>query len=192
MDSGFSLIWLFCTNKLATNADNNANVIPNSTSGAPPLLAGFTQQADPPVKGVSIWSSCAYDNVLNRIYVGTGNSSAGDENPLPDAYYWRGRRSHNNDHSSLSPLREYALVRNGCAPNGKQKYLCRACQRQSRDHPTPHAYPEDRREEILRAFEERSSLRGLERTFGVSRHTVIAWIKKSSQTASFERNADRA
>lgn len=72
-----------------------------------------------------------------------------------------------------------ALVRNGRAPNGKQKYLCRACGRQSRENPTPHAYPEARREETLRAYEERSSLRGLERTFGVSRQTVIAWIKKS-------------
>lgn len=54
------------------------------------------------------------------------------------------------------------LVRNGQAPNGKQKYLCRARQRQSRENPTPHAYSEERREEILRAYEERSSLRGLE------------------------------
>ncbi len=84
------------------------------------------------------------------------------------------------------------LVRNGRAPNGKQKSLCRACQRQSRENPTPHAYPQNRREEILRASEERSSLRGLERTFGVSRHSVIAWRKKSRQAASFERNADRA
>lgn len=70
------------------------------------------------------------------------------------------------------------LVRNGRAPNGKQKYLCRACRRQSREDPTPNAYPEERREEILRAYEERSSLRGLERTFGVSRSTVLTWIKK--------------
>jgi transposase-like protein len=84
------------------------------------------------------------------------------------------------------------LVRNGRAPNGKQRYLCRACQKQSRDHPRPHAYPQERREEILRAYEERSSLRGLERTFGVSRHTVIGWIKKSRQAASVERDAHRA
>jgi transposase-like protein len=71
-----------------------------------------------------------------------------------------------------------ALVRNGRAPNGKQKYLCRACHRQSREDPSPHAYSDERREEILRAYEERSSLRGLERTFGVSRNSVIAWIKK--------------
>ncbi|TME10013.1 MAG: IS1 family transposase [Chloroflexi bacterium] len=52
------------------------------------------------------------------------------------------------------------LRRNGQAPNGKQKCRCRACKRQSRENPTPHAYSEERREEILRAYEERSSLRG--------------------------------
>jgi transposase-like protein len=64
-----------------------------------------------------------------------------------------------------------ALVRNGHAPNGKQLYRCRTCGRQSRENPTPHAYPEARREEILHAYQERSSLRGLTRTFGVSRCT---------------------
>ncbi len=34
-----------------------------------------------------------------------------------------------------------ALVRNGHAPNGKQLYRCRACGRQSRENPTPNAYP---------------------------------------------------
>ena len=72
------------------------------------------------------------------------------------------------------------IVRNGLAPNGKQRYLFRDCGRQSRDDPTSNAYSEERREEILRAYEERSSLRGLSRTFGVSRNTVTSWIKKSS------------
>jgi transposase-like protein len=71
-----------------------------------------------------------------------------------------------------------ALVRNGHASNGKQLYRCRSCGRQSRENPTPHAYPEARREEILHAYQERSSLRGLTRTFGVSRTTVSSWIKK--------------
>jgi len=81
------------------------------------------------------------------------------------------------------------LVRNGRAPHGKQKYRCRACKRQSREYPAPPAYPEERREEIVRAYEERSSLRGLERTFGVSRHTVSGWIKKSPGVAGVERHA---
>src|SRR5947209_8575836 len=70
------------------------------------------------------------------------------------------------------------LVRNGHAPNGKQLYRCRACGRQSRENPTPHAYPHARRQEMLHAYQERSSLRGLTRTFGVSRTTVSSWIKK--------------
>src|SRR6266566_3834904 len=78
-----------------------------------------------------------------------------------------------------------ALVRNGHAPNGKQLYRCRTCGRQSRENPTPHAYREARREEILHAYHERSSLRGLMRTFGVSRTTVSMWIKKSSSASPF-------
>ncbi len=81
-----------------------------------------------------------------------------------------------------------ALVRNGHAPNGKQLYRCRACGRQSRENPTPSAYPEARREEILHAYQERSSLRGLTRTCGVSRTTVSKWINKSSSASPFEHN----
>jgi transposase-like protein len=71
-----------------------------------------------------------------------------------------------------------SLVRNGHAYNGKQLYRCRSCGRQSRETPTPHASPQARREEMLAAYQARSSLRGLTRTFGVSRTTVSRWIKK--------------
>ena len=70
------------------------------------------------------------------------------------------------------------LVRDGHAPNGKQKYRCHACGCRSREKPTPNVYPQARREEILHAYQERSSQRGLTRTFGVSRTTVSSWIKK--------------
>jgi len=70
------------------------------------------------------------------------------------------------------------LVRNGIAPNGKQKYLCHTCGKQSRANPGSSAHSAARKDEILRAYEERSSLRGLERTFGVSRNTVSVWLKK--------------
>ncbi len=50
-----------------------------------------------------------------------------------------------------------ALVRNGHGPNGKHLYRCRSCARQSRENPTPNAYPQARREEILSAYQERGS-----------------------------------
>lgn len=70
------------------------------------------------------------------------------------------------------------VVKNGLAPNGKQKYKCMKCGKQSRENPSKKGYSEERREEILRAYQERSSLRGLTRTFGVSRTTVSSWLKK--------------
>ncbi len=70
------------------------------------------------------------------------------------------------------------LTKYGSAPNGKQKYRCRTCGRQSRENPGSAAYAPERKEEILRAYQERSSLRGLERTFGVARSTVISWLTK--------------
>jgi transposase-like protein len=76
------------------------------------------------------------------------------------------------------------LIKYGIAPNGKQKYLCRTCGRQSRENPQSSGYSAERRDEILRAYQERSSLRGLERTFGVSRETVSAWLKKKATSTN--------
>lgn len=70
------------------------------------------------------------------------------------------------------------LVRDGHTHNGKQRYWCHACQRSSREQPQAAGYSTDEQEQILKAYEERSSLRGLERVFGVSRKTVSTWLKK--------------
>ena len=50
--------------------------------------------------------------------------------------------------------------------NGKQRFLCKDCGRNSREDPQPNGYTKEKREQILRAYQERSSLRGLSRTFG--------------------------
>lgn len=75
------------------------------------------------------------------------------------------------------------LVRNGSGSNGKQCFLCRACGRRSRENPAPNGHPEERRREILSALHERSSLRGVARTFGVSRNTVSGWMKKKRSSS---------
>ena len=73
------------------------------------------------------------------------------------------------------------LVRNGKTNNGKQRYLCNDCGKMSRDNPQPNGYLPAEREQILAAYQERSSLRGLTRTFGVSRNTVSGWLKKKEE-----------
>jgi outer membrane protein assembly factor BamB len=90
LDAGTGkVVWVFCTNRFDPAADNAPNVLPQSAA-PPPLPAGMSNHADPPMKGVSVWSSCAYDAGLNRIYVGTGNSTRGDFQPVPDDFYGTG------------------------------------------------------------------------------------------------------
>jgi len=50
----------------------------------------------------------------------------------------------------------------------------------SRDNPQAKGYTSEQREQILRAYQERSSLRGLTRTFGVARNTVSAWLREKN------------
>ena len=53
------------------------------------------------------------------------------------------------------------LVRNGKTNNDKQRYLCNNCGKMSRDNPQPNGYLPAEREQILAAYQERSSLRGI-------------------------------
>ncbi|MCA1729556.1 MAG: hypothetical protein LC751_09130 [Actinobacteria bacterium] len=68
------------------------------------------------------------------------------------------------------------IVRNGITSNGKQRFLCKDCGKRSRQNPQPNGYTEEQREKILCAYQERSSIRGLTRTFGVSRNTVSSFV----------------
>lgn len=77
------------------------------------------------------------------------------------------------------------LTRNGKIRQGKQKFRCPACGCYGALNPDD-GYSEERKAEILRAYHERSSLRGLERTFGVARQTVAARLKKAPNLPPLE------
>jgi transposase-like protein len=70
-------------------------------------------------------------------------------------------------------------IRHGYTRKAKQRFRCRACGRSFVQDPASAAHDPVRKEEILRAYHERTSLRGLSRIFGVSRNTVTRWLKKS-------------
>jgi transposase-like protein len=84
---------------------------------------------------------------------------------------------------SCSHCQSTEIVCNGATADGCQRYLCRDGGRRSTADPRPHGYPAEQRELILRADQERSSLRGLTPTFGVSRNTVTSWLKKKPRRA---------
>jgi transposase-like protein len=79
--------------------------------------------------------------------------------------------------------------KHGKTSNGKQRFKCRSCGRSLRENPQGNGYDEERKEEILRAYHERASLRDLTRVFGVSRNTVSSWLKKSHSSAASGSNA---
>jgi hypothetical protein len=56
------------------------------------------------------------------------------------------------------------IVRSGRNRYGSQQYQCRDCGAS--------------KAKVLRARQERSSLRGLSRTFGITRKTITRWLKK--------------
>jgi transposase-like protein len=69
------------------------------------------------------------------------------------------------------------IVKNGHNASGSQQYLCKDCGKRGVLEPK-RGYTEDQKEQILSAYHERSSMRGVQRTFGVSRPTLVSWIKK--------------
>lgn len=87
-DTG-NVVWCFCTCKFSGAADNQPNHIPMAVAAPWAAGAGFTVQANPPETGCSVWSSCAYDSVHNRIFVGTGNSQY-PHTAQPDELYGSG------------------------------------------------------------------------------------------------------
>ncbi len=71
------------------------------------------------------------------------------------------------------------VISNGHAPNGKRRYFCQDCKKYGTENLVGRAYPESFRAQVLAAYQERCSMRGVCRIFGISRVTLVAWLKKS-------------
>lgn len=74
------------------------------------------------------------------------------------------------------------IVLNGHNRCGSQQYFCNDCTCCRVLQPKTSPYSAEQKEQALRVYQERSSLRGVERALGISRHTVASWIKKKVQS----------
>ncbi len=83
------------------------------------------------------------------------------------------------------------IVKNGKTKAGRQKYHCKSCSAYGTLNPSVPYIPE-RKAEILRAYHERASLRGIERTFGVARQTVAKWLKEKADSLPEMPSLDEA
>jgi transposase-like protein len=69
------------------------------------------------------------------------------------------------------------LIRHGHTHSGYQRYWCKRCQGTFSEAPMrghTHAF----KEQVLAAYQERASMRGIARTFKISRNTLTHWLKE--------------
>jgi transposase-like protein len=73
------------------------------------------------------------------------------------------------------------IVKNGKDYKGDPKFYCPDGGAYGTLDATGRYTPE-RKEEILRAYQERPSMRGISRIFGVARQTLAGWLKQKAKT----------
>ena len=82
------------------------------------------------------------------------------------------------------------LQKNGHTNHGAQRAKCVDCQRTFTLDPKGPRYDQAFKDQVLSAYQDRMSLRGIKRTFGVCYETVMAWLgEKSAATASLRGHA---
>ena len=69
------------------------------------------------------------------------------------------------------------VIRHGRTQTGYQRYLCKRCQATFSEAPE-RGHPPVFKEQVLAAYQERASMRGIARTFGISRNTLTQWLKQ--------------
>jgi transposase-like protein len=68
------------------------------------------------------------------------------------------------------------IVKNGHNGSGSPQYKCKYCVLVPK-----RGYSEAQKEEILAAYHERPSMRGIQRIFGVSPQTLATWLEKRTE-----------
>lgn len=81
------------------------------------------------------------------------------------------------------------VIRHGKDRSECQRYLCHDCRRTFREQPGSRAHSEEFKARVLAAYQERASMRGVCRLFGVARATLTDWLKKSQPVAAAPRDA---
>ena len=69
------------------------------------------------------------------------------------------------------------LIRYGRTAAGYRRYRCKTCRRTFSDTP-PSAHTDAFKKRVLAAYQERASMRGIARTFKISRNTLAAWLRE--------------
>ncbi len=80
------------------------------------------------------------------------------------------------------------LIKHGRDKRGVQRFRCHDCRRTFHKAEDDRSYTADFRAQVLAAYQERASMRGVCRIFGISRLTLADWLKKSQDPAASDAN----
>ena len=82
------------------------------------------------------------------------------------------------------------IRKNGHTVRGAQRAKCLECERTLVLAPKSPRYSPAFKEQVLAAYQDRMSLRGIKRTFGVCYQTVMVWLgEKSGRSPRLQRHA---
>ena len=82
------------------------------------------------------------------------------------------------------------IRKNGHASNGAQRAKCLDCERTFILEPMGPRYGQKAKEQVLAAYQDRMSTRGITRTFGVCYKTLMRWVGgKNGRSAHLHRHA---
>ena len=73
------------------------------------------------------------------------------------------------------------VIRFGRTTGGHGRYRCKECLRTFSDAPQ-RGHCEQFKERVPAAYQERASMRGIARTFQISRNTLTKWLKEKGGT----------
>ena len=82
------------------------------------------------------------------------------------------------------------IRKNGHADNGAQRAKCLECESTFALQPKGERYDQKFRDQVVAAYLDRMSIRGITRTFGVCYQTIIRWVgEKSSRPPGLRGHA---
>ncbi len=70
------------------------------------------------------------------------------------------------------------VIRHGTTPQATQRFRCKDCKRTFINPADQRGYSQAFKEQMLAAYQERASLRGISRVFKISRNTLTQWLKQ--------------
>ena len=75
-----------------------------------------------------------------------------------------------------------SVIRHGTTAQATQRFRCKDCKHTFINPADQRGYSQAFKEQVLAAYQERASMRGIARVFQISRNTLTTWLKQKGGT----------